>query len=153
MQRTLIILKPSAIQRGLVGEIISRFQRKGLIIAGMKMMQLDDAILREHYAHLSDKPFFPSLVESMSATPVIVMCLRGVDAINVVRMMTGSTNGREAAPGTIRGDMSMSNQENVIHASSSEEDAAAEIARFFNPTELFDYTPLTISATYSADGK
>jgi len=153
MQRTLIILKPSAIQRGLVGEIISRFQRKGLIIDGMKMMQLDDAILREHYAHLVDKPFFPSLVKSMSATPVIVMCLRGVDAINVVRLMTGSTNGREAAPGTIRGDMSMSNQENVIHASSSEEDAAAEISRFFNSAELFDYTPLTMPAIYSADGK
>lgn len=153
MQRTLVILKPSAMQRGLAGEIITRFERKGLIIDGIKMMQLDEAILREHYAHLVDKPFFPTLVKSMSATPVIVICLRGVDAISVVRSMTGVTNGREAAPGTIRGDMAMSNQENIVHASSSEEDAAAELVRFFNHSELFDYSPLGLPAIYSADGK
>lgn len=153
MQRTLVILKPSAMKRGLAGEIITRFERKGLIIDGIKMMQLDEAILREHYAHLVDKPFFPTLVKSMSAIPVVVICLRGVDAIAVVRSMTGATNGREAAPGTIRGDMAMSNQENIVHASSSEEDAAAELARFFNPSELFDYSPLDLPAIYSADGK
>lgn len=105
MEQTLVIFKPSSIQRGLVGRVLDRFESKGLAIAGMKMMQLDEALLREHYAHLVDRPFFHEILDSMTATPVIVLCLRGVEAINVVRMMTGSTNGREAAPGTIRGDL------------------------------------------------
>ena len=148
MEQTLIIFKPSSIQRGLVGQILDRFMKKGLVIAGMKMMQLDEPILREHYSHLVDKPFFPTLHKSMMATPVIVMCLRGRDVISVVRLMTGATNGREALPGTIRGDMSMSNQENIIHASSSAEDAEAEVKRFFAPEELFDYTPVAFTAVY-----
>ena len=141
MQQTLIIFKPSAVERGLVGTVLARFEAKGLAITGMKMMQLSPEILREHYAHLVDRPFFPSIVASMTASPVIVMCLKGVDAIWVVRSMTGDTNGRTAAPGSIRGDFSMSNQENIIHASSSVEDAEVEIKRFFSPDELFDYTP------------
>lgn len=144
MEKTLVIFKPSAIERGFVGQIITRFQQKGLVIAGMKMMQLDEQILRQHYSHLVEKSFFPLLLKSMMATPVIVMCLKGVDAINVVRMMTGATNGREAQPGTIRGDFSSSNQENIIHASSSAEDAAAEIKRFFKDDEIFDWTPAGI---------
>ena len=111
MEQTLVIIKPSAIERGLVGEIITRFQRKGLLIAGMKMMTLGEDILREHYAHLVDRPFFPWILDSMMATPVIVMCLKGKDAVEVVRTMTGATNGRKAAPGTIRGDFSLSSQE------------------------------------------
>jgi len=118
MQQTLVIFKPSSIERRLVGRVLARFEAKGLIIAGMKMMQLSPEILREHYAHLVDRPFFPILLESMTATPVIVLCLKGVEAIEVVRSMTGATNGRQAAPGTIRGDFAMSNQENIIHASS-----------------------------------
>ncbi len=137
IEKTLIIFKPSAVQRALVGTVLERFERKGLRIAGMKMMQLDERILREHYAHLVDKPFFPSLVASMTATPVIVGCLEGEEAIKVVRLLTGATNGREALPGTIRGDLCMSNQENIIHASSSPEDAAAELRRFFLPSEIF----------------
>ena len=136
MQQTLIIFKPSAVERGLVGTVLARFEAKGLAITGMKMMQLSPEILREHYAHLVDRPFFPSIVASMTASPVIVMCLKGVDAIRVVRSMTGDTNGRTAAPGSIRGDFSMSNQENIIHASSSVEDAEVEIKRFFSPDEL-----------------
>lgn len=108
------------------------------------MMKLSEELLKEHYAHLIDKPFFPHIIASMTATPVIVACLKGVDAINVVRSMTGATNGRQAAPGTIRGDFSMSNQENIIHASSSPEDAEVEIKRFFSDDEIFDYTPATI---------
>ena len=104
METTLVIVKPSGIQRGLCGAVISRFEQKGLIIAGLKMMQLDEKILREHYAHLVDRPFFPSLVESMTATPVVVAAVRGVDAVSVVRAMTGATNSRKAEPGTIRGD-------------------------------------------------
>ncbi len=151
MEKTLIILKPSTVQRGLVGAVIDRFQKKGLIIAGMKMMQLDEAILREHYAHLVDKPFFPSLLRSMMATPVIVMCLKGKDIVAVVRALTGATNSRNAAPGTIRGDFGMSSQENIIHASDSDENAAIEIKRFFKDEEIFDYAPLTLPATYSPD--
>lgn len=143
MQQTLVIFKPSSIERRLVGQVLARFEAKGLIIAGLKMMQLSPEILREHYAHLVDRPFFPLMMESMTATPVIVMCLKGIEAIQVVRSMTGSTNGRQAAPGTIRGDFAMSNQENIIHASSSPEDAEVEIKRFFKPEELFDYMPVT----------
>lgn len=143
MEQTLVIFKPSAVNRALVGKVLSRFEQKGLVIAGMKMMQLSEGLLREHYAHLVDKPFFPTLMASMMASPVIVMVLRGVDAINVVRLMTGATNGRQAAPGTIRGDFAMSNQENIIHASSSADDAEAEIKRFFLPNEIFDYSLAT----------
>ncbi len=149
MEQTLIIFKPSAIERGLVGRVLSRFEEKGLIICGMKMMQLTSDLLRDHYAHLVDLPFFPSILASMTASPVIVMVLKGVDAIQVVRNMTGATNGRQAAPGTIRGDFAMSNQENIIHASSSPEDAQAEIRRFFRPEEIFDYTPCQIPFTYA----
>ena len=151
MQTTLVIIKPSGVQRGLAGEIISRFEKKGLIIAGMKMMQLDEAILREHYAHLVDRPFVPSLLRSMMSSPVIVMAVRGVDAVGVVRAMTGVTNSRNAAPGTIRGDFGMSGQENIVHASDSPENAAIEVARFFKEGEVFDYTPCTITSIYSPD--
>lgn len=151
MEQTLIILKPSSLQRGLTGSIINRFEQKGLIIAGIKMMRLDETILREHYAHLVDRPFFPSLVKSMTATPVIVMCLRGVNVVEVVRAMTGATNCRKASPGTIRGDFGMSGQENIIHASDSVENADIEIKRFFKENEIFDYTPLVISALYALD--
>lgn len=148
METTLVILKPSALLHGHVGAIIERFQRKGLIIRGMKMMQLDQPILREHYAHLVDRPFFPSLEKSMMASPVIVMALWGKDAVEVVRMMTGATNGRKALPGTIRGDFSMSGQENIVHASDSLESAEIELKRFFNPGEIFEYTPSSIAYTY-----
>lgn len=151
MEQTLIILKPSAIARRLTGAILDRFQRKGLVITGLKMMQLDEAILREHYAHLVDRPFFPDIVASMTAAPVIVGVLKGRDAIKVVRSLTGATNGREAAPGTIRGDYCMSNQENIVHASSSPEDAAAEIARFFKPGEIIDWTPADLRRIYAPD--
>lgn len=151
MEQTFVILKPSAITRGLVGDIMQRYQRKGLIIAGIKMMQLDEKILREHYAHLVDRPFFPSLVKSMTATPVIVMVLKGKDAVSVVRAMTGATNCRKAEPGTIRGDFGMSGQENLVHASDSPENAVIEIARFFKPGEIFDYSPLTLPAIYAPD--
>ena len=144
MQTTLVIIKPSGIQRAISGEVISRFEKKGLIIAGMKMMELSEKILREHYAHLVERPFFPSLLRSM-------MAIKGVDAVEVVRGMTGATNARKALPGTIRGDFAMSGQENIIHASDSPENAAIEIARFFNAGEVFDYTPSILSSIYCAD--
>ncbi len=153
MEQTLIIFKPSSIERGFVGQIIARFQQKGLVITGIKMMQLSEELLREHYAHLVDRPFFPFILDSMMATPVIVMALKGKDAVKVVRLMTGSTNGSEALPGTIRGDFSMSGQENIIHASSSLEDAEVELKRFFKPEEIFDWMPASERFLYSPDGK
>ena len=151
MEQTFIILKPSTIQRSLIGDVITRYQRKGLIVSGIKMMQLDEKILREHYAHLVDRPFFPSLVASMTRTPVIVMVLKGKDAVDVVRAMTGATNCRKAASGTIRGDFGMSGQENIVHASDSPENAVIEIKRFFKPEEIFDYPMPTVNATYAPD--
>ncbi len=151
MEQTFVILKPSAIQRSLVGDVITRFQRKGLFISGIKMMQLDEQILRVHYAHLVDRPFFPTLVKSMTKTPVIVMVLKGKDAVGVVRAMTGATNSRNAAPGTIRGDFGMSGQENIVHASDSPENAVIEINRFFRPEEIFDYSMPTEAAIYAPD--
>lgn len=148
METTLVILKPSAVLHGYVGQIVQRFQQKGLVIRGMKMMQLGDEILKEHYAHLVDRPFFPDLVKSMKASPVIVVALWGKDAVEVVRLMTGATNGRKALPGTIRGDFSVSGQENIVHASDSVENAQIELKRFFNPGEIFEYEPASLKYTY-----
>lgn len=151
MEKTLVILKPCTIQRGLIGEIISRFERKGLQLAGMKMIWLTDNILSEHYVHLKEKPFFQRIKDAMSVCPVIVCCWEGVDAIQVVRQLTGATNGRNAQPGTIRGDFSMSVQENIVHASDSPETAAIELKRFFNDDELFDYKTNNLLAIYAND--
>ena len=151
MEKTLVLLKPSCVQRQLIGEVVNRFERRGLRIAGMKMMQLDDAILREHYAHLADKPFFPTLAASMQASPVVALALEGIDAVQVVRTMTGATNGRAAAPGTIRGDYSMSNQQNIVHASDSVENAQIELRRFFREEEIFDYESGAKAYVYGAD--
>ncbi len=151
IERTLIILKPSALQRRLIGEIIQRFEKKGFIICGMKLMQLDEKILDDHYSHLLEKPFYPRIKKSMMASPVLVMCVSGVSAIPVVHSMAGVTNGRNAAPGTIRGDFSMSVQENVIHTSDSAKTAKEEISRFFAPEELFEYNIATLHYLYSDD--
>ena len=151
METTLVLLKPSCVQRQLIGEIVNRFERRGLRIAGMKMMQLDEKILREHYAHLAEKPFFPILSASMQASPVVALALEGIDAVQVVRTMAGATNGRAAAPGTIRGDYSLSNQQNIVHASDSVENAAIELARFFRPEEIFDYTSAVKPYLYAVD--
>jgi nucleoside-diphosphate kinase len=151
LEKTLVILKPSAVQRGLIGEIIGRFERKGLLLTGLKMIWLSDEILSEHYAHLKDKPFFQRVKDSMNVCPVIVCCWRGKDAVQVVRTLTGVTNSREALPGTIRGDYSMSMQENIIHTSDSHETAAIELQRFFSDDELFDYNSSLISNLYASD--
>lgn len=152
MERTLILLKPCTVQRRLIGEVVNRIERKGLRIVGMKMMQLDDEILNEHYAHLSGKPFFRFVKDSMMAAPVVAMCVEGCDAVEVVRTLTGATCGRKAVPGTIRGDYSMSGQENIVHASDSPENAAVEIKRFFKASELFEYPDPLHAFMYSPDG-
>lgn len=150
MERTLVILKPSTVQRGLIGEIIARFERKGLRIAATKMVRLTEKLLDEHYAHLAEKPFFQDIKESMMVTPVLVMCLEGIDAIETVRLLAGPTNSRKAQPGTIRGDFSMSYQENIVHASDSLATAEIELKRFFTTEEIFDYKRITFGALYAS---
>ncbi|GHT61306.1 nucleoside-diphosphate kinase [Bacteroidia bacterium] len=151
LEKTLVILKPGAIQRALIGEVVNRFEKKGLLLAGMKMVWLSDDILNEHYAHLKDKPFFQRIKDAMTSSPVIVCCWKGKDAVRVVRSITGATNGREALPGTIRGDYSMSMQENIVHASDAPETAEIEVRRFFKTEELFDYEPVLMSNLYAHD--
>ena len=151
MERTLVLLKPCTVQRALIGEIISIFEKKGLHIVGLKMMQLTDEILSEHYAHLSEKPFFQRVKDSMMASPVVAMCLEGVGAIEAVRTLAGPTNGRLAPAGTIRGNYSMSYQENIVHASDGPETAKAELKRFFTDSELFEWKPNNLLSTYAND--
>lgn len=150
-QRTLIILKPDALQRNLLGEIIGRFERKGLKIIGLKMIQLEDALLDEHYPHLKDKPFFASIKNFMKSSPVVVMALSGIKIIGAVRIIVGPTKGYEADAGSIRGDLSMSTQTNIVHASDSLETAEQEIERFFKPEELFDYKKIDFNFLYGED--
>lgn len=151
MEKTLVILKPGTLQRELVGKVISRFERKGLQICGMKMMQLTDELLNEHYAHLAQKSFFQRIKDGMMITPVIVICLKGVDAVHIVHQMAGKTNGREAAQGTIRGDFSVSVQENIVHTSDSVETAIQELNRFFKPEEIFDFKQNSLNFLYAND--
>lgn len=139
LEHSLIIIKPDALQRNLLGEIIKRFEQKGLQIIGLKMMHLDDVLLDAHYAHHKDKPFFDELKKFMKSAPVIVLVLRGVYAIGAVRLIVGPTKGFEADAGSIRGDLALSTQNNLIHASDSPESAEAEINRFFRSDELFEY--------------
>lgn len=131
MERTYIMLKPDCVQRGLIGEVISRIERKGFQITNMKMMTLDEPILREHYAHLVNEDFFPLLVEFMTSGPVVAMIVEGEDVIAGMRRLMGPTVNANAAPGTIRGDLTYSNRLNIIHGSDSPETAEAEIKRFF----------------------
>ena len=151
MERTLVLLKPSVVKRMLMGEIITRFERKGLRIIGMKMLYMTDELVEEHYSHLKDKPFFPLLKASMQAAPVVALCIEGVEGVRVVRAMAGVTNGRNAAIGTIRGDYSMSNQQNIVHASDGVHVAKEEINRFFKPEEVFDFGDLNFNSIYAVD--
>ena len=151
MERTLILIKPDAIARGLAGTILNRFESKGLKIIGMKMLQLDDSLLGEHYSHLVDKPFFPGIAAFMESLPVLAICLEGKEAVDVCRNLCGATNARQAAPGTIRGDLSLSMQCNLVHASDSTVNAITEVARFFKPEELFAYQAPLLSYLLAAD--
>lgn len=131
MERTYIMLKPDALKRGVAGEIISRIERKGYKIVEAKTMQLGEAVLKEHYAHIADKPFFPELVEYMTSGPVLAMIVEGPDVVLGMRILMGATKFEEAAPGTIRGDYAFCTTENLIHGSDSVENAEIEIKRFF----------------------
>ena len=131
MERTYIMTKPDAYERGLIGRIITRIEEKGFKITDMKMMNLDETILKEHYAHLADKPFFPEIVEYMTSGPVVGMIVEGDGVVDSMRKIMGPTDGLEAMPGTIRGDFANNKSENLVHGSDSVENAEAEIKRFF----------------------
>lgn len=151
MQRTVVLLKPDTLQRGLVGEIIHRLERKGLKIVGLKMMAVSDAILEEHYAHHKDKPFFEGLKKFMASSPIVCMLVEGLDAISVARKMAGATNAREAELGSIRGDFAMSTSANIIHVSDSAKTAREEEVRFFKSDEIFDWQSATAPYLYGED--
>jgi nucleoside-diphosphate kinase len=153
MERTLVLIKPDAMQRDLVGELIQRFERKGLKLVGIKMMALPDELLDEHYSHLAGRDFFAEIKTFMRSTPVIACCWEGVDFVDTVRLMCGSTKAREAAPGTIRGDLAMSVQANLVHASDSLETAEVEIPRFFDAGELFEYEDVLNPFIYNSREK
>lgn len=139
MERTVVLVKPDGVQRGLIGEIMRRFERKGLRLAGLKMVSLNDAILNKWYAHHRDKSFFPSLKAYMKSFPVVVMLWEGVEAVATIRKMVGVTKAREAEAGTIRGDFAMSQQYNLIHASETVEIARKEEALIFKEDEIFNW--------------
>jgi len=148
MERTLIILKPDAVQRGLSGEIITRFEKKGLQIVALKLMKIPQQLAETHYEPHRGKPFYAGLVKFMTSSPVIVLALTGRDAINIARKMMGATFGSKAEPGTIRGDLGVSNSFNLIHGSDSPEAAQRELGLFFKPDELIDWTPAIQSWVY-----
>lgn len=139
METTLIILKPDAVQRGLLGRIIARFEDKGLQIVGMKLMRISPDLAARHYADHKSKPFYEGLVRFMTSAPVLVLAVRGLGAIGICRSMMGATFGSKAAAGTIRGDFGVSNSFNLVHGSDGPEAAARELELFFGPGEILDF--------------
>lgn len=149
MKRTAVLVKPDGMQRGLIGEIISRFERKGMKLVGLKMVQMDDDMLSAWYEEHKDKSFFGDLKSFMGTMPIVAMVWEGIDVVPVVRGLVGSTLGREAEAGSIRGDFSMSQQLNLIHASANDSDAKREIDIVFSEDELFDYTSVVDAVVYA----
>jgi len=152
METTLIILKPDAVQRGLMGRIISRFEDKGLQIVGCKLMKITPDLAAKHYEAHTAKPFYPGLVKFMTSSPVLVMAVRGVGAITISRAMMGATFGSKAASGTIRGDFGVSNSFNLIHGSDSPEAAARELGLFFQPGEVIEFPRAIEGWVYDLSG-
>ena len=140
MERTLVILKPDAVQRGLIGAIIERFERRGLRVAGMKLLQVSDALARQHYGVHEGRPFFDGLIQFITSGPVVVMALEGKDAIAITRMTVGATAPGKATPGTIRADFGMDIGFNLVHASDGAETAVQELALWFGDDELVNYS-------------
>ncbi len=136
-ETSLILLKPDCVTKGHCGEVLRRFEKEGFIVRGMKMMELTEELLREHYAHVAEKAFFPSIVAFMQSSPVVAIALSGPDVVQRVRDLLGPTDSAEAPAGTIRGDMGENKMINVAHASDSMESAAVELKRFFHPEEIF----------------
>jgi nucleoside-diphosphate kinase len=139
LERTLVIIKPDAVQRGLIGEIITRFERRGLRTAALKLIHIDESLARRHYAIHEGKPFYEPLVRYITSSPVVVMVLEGNDAIEIVRRTMGATNPAEAAPGTIRADLGLEIGRNLVHGSDAPETAAFEVPLFFTEDEILSY--------------
>ena len=139
-ERTLVLVKPDGVQRLLAGRIIARFEERGLKVVGLKLVQVDRELAERHYAVHREKPFFGTLVEFITSSPLVAMALEGPNAIAVVRTMVGATRPHEAAPGTIRGDLALETAQNLIHASDGPETATTELALWFRPSELLDYS-------------
>jgi nucleoside-diphosphate kinase len=150
-EKTLIIIKPDALQRSLFGEIMSRFEKKGFKIVGIKMIRLSEKLVSKHYSEHKGKPFLPRLKKFMKSAPVIVAVLEGMDVVNVVRMMVGPTDGKKADAGSIRGDYSISGHLTIIHASDSRTAAKKEISNLFGKKELFGYKKIDFDFIYSED--
>lgn len=139
-EKTLILVKPDGVQRGLIGNIINRFEDKGLKMIGLKMMTLNDVMLEAHYSHLADKPFFGEIKDFMKSSPIVAMAWEGGEgSVAAVRILVGPTKGHEAPAGTIRGDFGLSGSNNIVHASDSVENGEIEVTRFFDKEELFNY--------------
>jgi len=153
MERTLVFLKPDCIRRALVGDIIGRFEKRGFSLVGLKMVELSEEFVREHYAAHEGKHFYEPLVAYTTSSPVIAMVLEGKNAVRVVREMMGQTFGSESSPGTIRGDYALSDRYNLIHGSDSPEAAAEEIERFFREDELFEVQPESLKWIYDMTGE
>lgn len=152
MEQTLVLAKPDALQRGLIGEIIGRFEKKGLKLVAIKMLETGDDLLDKHYAEHADKPFFDDLKKFMKSSPIVAMVWEGGGAIETVRLMVGATNARKAAPGTIRGDFGISGaSNNMVHASDSPESAKREVEHFFKPAEIFDYNKSEYEHVYAPE--
>ncbi len=148
MERTLVLIKPDAVHRRLVGRIIARFEHKGLKLVGLKMLRIDEPLARRHYATHEGKPFYEPLVRFITSGPTVALVLEGKRAIEVVRKTMGATFGPDAQPGTIRGDLAISNRFNLVHGSDSPQTAEAEIALFFRPNELLEWEPADIEMVY-----
>jgi len=143
MERTLVLIKPDGVQRGLIGEVIRRIENKGLKITAMRMLQVDETLARKHYAAHVDKPFFPSLLKFITSCPIVAMMLEGPSAVAVVRNMMGPTFGTEAPAGTIRGDFGISKQFNIVHGSDSIEAAETEISLYFDSCDIMSYNKIS----------
>ncbi|HEY5433706.1 MAG TPA: nucleoside-diphosphate kinase [Candidatus Limnocylindrales bacterium] len=139
LQRTLLLVKPDGVQRLLVGRVLTRFEERGLKLVGLKLVHVDRALAEEHYAVHREKPFFRGLVDFITSGPLVAAALEGPNAVAIVRAMNGATRPHEAAPGTIRGDLAVETAQNLVHASDSPENAAAELALWFRPEELLSY--------------
>ena len=148
MERTFIMVKPDGVQRGYVGEVVQRFEQKGFVLAGAKLMQISEELAKEHYGEHKERPFFGELVDFITSGPVFAMVWEGEGVIATSRNMIGATNPAEANPGSIRGDYAVTVGKNMIHGSDSEESAAREINLFFNENELIDYTKATSNWIY-----
>jgi len=153
MERTLVILKPDAVQRRLIGRIVARFEEKGLHVFGLKMMRISEELARRNYAVHEGKEFYEPLIRFMTSGPVVILALQGMSVVEIVRRMMGKTFGSQSEPGTIRGDFGVSNRFNLIHGSDSAETARREIALFFRPDELCEWEPTDLRWVYDLSGK